>query len=95
MTLSVCVLFHPPKDWRHFSKGLAEAGHTVLVFDNRGIGSSVCPRGESFTMQDMADDCLSLVRGLGWSSVNLMGISMGKRRSRLQHLTRALATERS
>ena len=63
------------EDWAPLAEALAK-NRPVLVFDNRGIGESEIPEGP-YTIQEMAEDTLALIQHLGWSTVQLMGISMG------------------
>jgi pimeloyl-ACP methyl ester carboxylesterase len=64
-------------DWSPLAERLADE-RPVLIFDNRGIGSSVLPKGkERFSVTDMADDTILLVKHLGWSVIDLLGYSMG------------------
>lgn len=48
----------------------------VVAFDHRGIGTSTDVPGP-FSIADLADDAVSVMDGLGWSSAHVMGISMG------------------
>jgi pimeloyl-ACP methyl ester carboxylesterase len=72
--------------------GLAERGHYVIRFDNRDVGLSshldgvhppsyldVVLRGKKppYTIEDMAQDALGLLDGLGIDQVHLVGASMG------------------
>lgn len=50
--------------------------HSVIVFDNRGIGLSI-PDAQSFTLADMAGDTEALIKTLGLRHVTLLGWSMG------------------
>jgi pimeloyl-ACP methyl ester carboxylesterase len=54
--------------------GLA-AKHRVITFDNRGVGASSgsTPR----TIQEMATDAVTFIRGLALEQVDLFGFSMG------------------
>ncbi|GAA5860642.1 hypothetical protein JCM8547_005485 [Rhodosporidiobolus lusitaniae] len=66
-------------DWFPLATSLAEH-RPVLVFDNRGIGSSRIPKGkekERYDVQDMADDVVELVKHLGFREIDLLGFSMG------------------
>jgi 3-oxoadipate enol-lactonase len=55
---------------------LTDAGYRVLIFDNRGIGSSDMPTGP-YTTAMMADDTKHLVDALSISRFHLVGVSMG------------------
>lgn len=49
--------------------------HTVLTFDNRGIGAS---GGETpKTVEAMADDAIAFIKVLGYEKVDLFGFSLG------------------
>lgn len=48
----------------------------VVMFDNRGSGRSDKP-GESYTIEDMADDTIGLLNNLGIGSASFVGKSMG------------------
>jgi pimeloyl-ACP methyl ester carboxylesterase len=48
----------------------------VIAPDNRGVGRTT-PQDVRISIQDIADDCIALVRHLDLPSVNLLGHSMG------------------
>ncbi|KAG6845860.1 hypothetical protein H0H87_002551 [Tephrocybe sp. NHM501043] len=53
--------------------------HTVLVFDNRGVGNSGYPRGP-YTTGGMAEDVIALLDTLGWTEerdLHIVGTSLG------------------
>ncbi|KAF9468764.1 alpha/beta-hydrolase [Collybia nuda] len=53
--------------------------HTVLVFDNRGVGNSGYPRGP-YTTSGMAEDAIALLDHIGWTEkreLHIVGISLG------------------
>lgn len=50
--------------------------HTVIIYDNRGIGSSSAG-AEEITIKGMADDAAVLIDVLGYDKVHVMGWSMG------------------
>jgi pimeloyl-ACP methyl ester carboxylesterase len=54
--------------------GLA-AEHTVIIFDNRGIGSTggVTPK----TVAEMATDAIAFIKAIGYQQVDLFGFSLG------------------
>lgn len=54
--------------------GLASR-HTVICFDNRGIGSTggVTPK----TVSEMATDAIAFIKALGYQKVDLFGFSLG------------------
>ena len=51
------------------------AKHHVIVFDNRGIGASTGSPANS--MEQMADDAITFIKGMGFKQVDLFGFSMG------------------
>jgi pimeloyl-ACP methyl ester carboxylesterase len=54
--------------------GLAARRH-VIVFDNRGVGASTGTPSNS--MERMADDAITFIKGKGFRQVDLFGFSMG------------------
>lgn len=52
------------------------ANHTVILFDNRGMGYS-SDNNETYLMSLFANDTAGFIDALGLSSVNLYGVSMG------------------
>jgi len=48
----------------------------VIIFDNRGVGRTT-PQEVEITIPKMADDCIDLIKHLGFKTVNLLGHSMG------------------
>ena len=63
------------EDWHGLAERLA-ATRPVLIFDNRGMGESDIPEGP-YTMEQFARDTLGLAAHVGFTTFNLMGISMG------------------
>ncbi|GAA5888420.1 hypothetical protein JCM16303_005734 [Sporobolomyces ruberrimus] len=66
-------------DWFPLASHLAK-GRPVLIFDNRGIGSSTIPtslKDTPYTVVDMAEDVVSLIKHVGFSSIDILGFSMG------------------
>ena len=51
------------------------AKHHVIAFDNRGIGAT--SGSPSNSMEAMADDAITFIRGMGFQKVDLLGFSMG------------------
>jgi len=49
---------------------------TIITSDNRGVGRTKTNNAE-ISIRKIADDCIALVKHLGYSSVNLLGHSMG------------------
>ncbi|KAF5387697.1 hypothetical protein D9615_000004 [Tricholomella constricta] len=61
---------------QHFGHSLE---HSILVFDNRGVGHSGYPRGP-YSTAGMAEDAIVLLDFLGWTSerdLHIVGISLG------------------
>jgi pimeloyl-ACP methyl ester carboxylesterase len=54
--------------------GLAATRH-VIVFDNRGVGAS--SGSPSNSIEQMADDAVTFIKGMGLTQVDLFGFSMG------------------
>jgi pimeloyl-ACP methyl ester carboxylesterase len=54
--------------------GIAARRH-VIVFDNRGVGASTGTPSNS--VEAMADDAITFIKGLGFRQVDLFGFSMG------------------
>lgn len=50
--------------------------HTLVLFDNRGAGRSVCDAGE-FSIEQFADDTAGLMDALQIESASVLGYSMG------------------
>ncbi|WAQ81318.1 hypothetical protein PtA15_1A658 [Puccinia triticina] len=62
---------------KHFSR---KPDHSVLVFDNRGVGNSDAGPLGIYKTSEMAKDTVDLMEYLGWTadrSVHLFGVSMG------------------
>jgi pimeloyl-ACP methyl ester carboxylesterase len=51
------------------------AGHRVITFDNRGVGASSGSTPK--TIEEMAKDAVTFIRGLGLQQVDIHGFSMG------------------
>ena len=51
------------------------AKHRVITLDNRGVGAS--SGATPTTIEEMAEDAVTFIRGLGLDQVNLFGFSMG------------------
>jgi pimeloyl-ACP methyl ester carboxylesterase len=51
------------------------AKHRVITFDNRGVGAST--GATPSTIEEMARDAVTFIRGLGFDQVDLFGLSMG------------------
>ncbi|KIJ55838.1 hypothetical protein M422DRAFT_151571 [Sphaerobolus stellatus SS14] len=66
-------------DWDRIVPSLIRK-RPVLLFDHRGIGESTeaTPnQTDRITLEVMAKDLVALVKGLGWSEVDILGFSMG------------------
>ncbi|MCD4820213.1 MAG: alpha/beta hydrolase [Candidatus Cloacimonetes bacterium] len=63
------------QSWQPIIKDLSQ-NFLVITFDNRGVGRTK-PMDIDLSIQQIADDCISLVKHLGFSSINLLGHSMG------------------
>lgn len=62
-------------DWDPaITNGLAQK-HKVIIFDNKGVGSSTGKTPNNIA--DMAKDAVNFIKALGYSKVNLAGFSMG------------------
>ena len=61
---------------QHLMSDMHRDKYQVCAYDNRGCGRSSVPSVFS-SVEIMADDCIALLRHLGWSKVHLVGISMG------------------
>lgn len=74
-------------DWpRRFCQAFADAGYHVIRYDHRDVGLSTkldhLGSGQdidavAYTLADMADDGIGLVRALGIDKVHVLGASMG------------------
>jgi len=65
----------PCRDFRQLATFLSKQGYRVLIFDNRGAGSTKALCFE--TLSDIAFDLLSLADFLGFKEFHLVGFSMG------------------
>lgn len=63
------------QSWQPILKELS-LHYRVIVFDNRGVGRTM-PQDREMRIQDISDDCISLIKYLRLSSVHLLGHSMG------------------
>jgi esterase len=64
-------------NWRKISRAF-ETTHEVLDFDQRGHGRSFQPES-GYSPEDYASDLKKILDELGWSSIDLVGHSMGGR----------------
>ena len=63
-------------DWGPLAARLADAGHRVIAYDNRGSGASTVTAGPYSTAQ-MAQDALALLDSLDVRRADVFGMSMG------------------
>ncbi len=63
------------QSWQPILKDLS-LNHRVIIFDNRGVGRTI-PQNAKMSIQNISDDCISLIKHLKLSSVSLLGHSMG------------------
>lgn len=56
-----------------------EKNHTLILFDNRGVGLSSDTPANNTTIPQMADDAAALIKKLGYQKVDILGWSMGAR----------------
>lgn len=64
-------------EWpQYFTTPLVDAGYRVIRFDNRGTGYSTWGDDE-ISMDDMTDDALAVMDGLGVEAAHIVGMSMG------------------
>ncbi|MET7768587.1 alpha/beta hydrolase [Nocardia sp. NPDC005366] len=61
--------------WKRFARTLIESGRRVIIPDLRGHGRS--SHSDSYLFADFGTDVLRLIEGLGQSSVDLVGHSLG------------------
>jgi pimeloyl-ACP methyl ester carboxylesterase len=59
-----------------FCRSLTDAGFFVIIFDNRDAGLS-SPCDFPYSLDDMADDAVGLLKGLGIGRAHICGTSMG------------------
>jgi len=60
-----------------FCQRLADAGHRLVIFDNRDVGLSTHLPGQSYGVEDLADDVVGLMDALELATAHIAGISMG------------------
>jgi pimeloyl-ACP methyl ester carboxylesterase len=68
-------------NWRSIANQFADT-HTVLIFDQRGHGRSFKPPNE-YKPENYAKDLQLILKELNWSSIELVGHSMGARNALL------------
>ena len=71
----VAGLASDSQSWEPIISGLSQH-YLVITLDNRGVGRTK-PQDIGISIQQIANDCIALIRHLGLSSVNLLGHSMG------------------
>ena len=62
--------------WGEEFRDLMAAHYRIVSFDNRGTGDSDKP-ADGWTMADMADDGMAVMKAAGMSRAHVIGISMG------------------
>ncbi len=80
-------------DWGPSLPGALAERFRVVMFDNRGTGSSDKPR-EAWTLEDMAEDALAVLDAVGAERVHVLGVSMGGMIAQLVALDRADRVDR-
>lgn len=61
-----------------FCLAFVDRGFFVMRFDNRDVGlSTFFIDGPTYTLSDMADDCIEVMTHFGIDAAHVMGISMG------------------
>ena len=73
--LLIAGLASDSQSWQPIIKELSQH-YLVITPDNRGVGRT-SPQDMEMSIQQIADDCVALINHLGFSSVNLLGHSMG------------------
>ncbi len=73
--LLVAGLASDSQSWQPILEDLARH-YQVITLDNRGVGRTR-PADIPVSIQQITDDCVSLIKSLGLSSVRLLGHSMG------------------
>jgi len=73
--LLVAGLASDSQSWQPIVEELSKH-YRVIIFDNRGSGRTK-PQEMEIRIQDIAEDCISLIQHIGLSSVALLGHSMG------------------
>ncbi|WP_336963155.1 pyrimidine utilization protein D [Sphingobium aquiterrae] len=63
--------------WLPNVPALVEAGYRVILYDHRGTGRSDRALPDVVTVDDLADDMLALMDGLGLPSAHIMGHAAG------------------
>lgn len=71
----VAGLASDSQSWQPVVAGLSQR-YSLILPDNRGVGRT-SPRESEVSIQQMADDCVALLRYLDLPSVHLLGHSMG------------------
>jgi pimeloyl-ACP methyl ester carboxylesterase len=64
--------------WDQFMLKKLSANHTVILFDNRGVGATTANGNRSYMMEQLANDTLGLIDALNVRKpVDVLGLSMG------------------
>lgn len=64
------------EDWNETFIGMLSAHYHVYIYDHRGMGNS-SDSNTTHTIPQYADDAAGLMDALGYSSMNVYGVSMG------------------
>jgi len=60
-----------------FCEKLAARGYRAIRFDNRDVGLSSWLEGQSYSIQDMANDAIAVLDAAGVKKAHVAGVSMG------------------
>ena len=63
-------------DWEASSLGNLSSNHTVIEFDNRGVGNTTIG-SKPYTHQQLANDTAGLLDALNIQKANILGLSLG------------------
>jgi pimeloyl-ACP methyl ester carboxylesterase len=63
-------------DWDASSLGNLSSNHTVIVFDNRGVGNTTIG-SKTYTVQQLANDTAGLLDALNIQRADVLGLSLG------------------
>jgi pimeloyl-ACP methyl ester carboxylesterase len=75
--LFICGTLQPALSWWMFgAQQVVDAGHTAIVFDNRGVAPSEVPP-PPYTVDEMASDAIGLMEHLELGPYAVIGASLG------------------